>query len=199
MTCGDCAQNLDEVPPGQPCPACGSARRNAVVHVQAALAVATVGTVGVSVGYAPARPWQQKWREVREGLHAIEQLYQRSAENNEIVRVVVEAFFKNCRELADWLQEDAGQVTAIKHANTDPDLQLCDGLAQTVKHHTRRRGTDPITARVAQVDSGFGVTARLEWSTPSGRSGSEDALALARRCVAAWEGFLKTQGLNPAI
>jgi hypothetical protein len=81
-------------------------------------------------------------------------------------------------------------------------LRLCDGLAQTIKHHTRNRkpspkDRDPITARISHVRSGFGVTAQIEWCSFSGLSGSEDAYDLARRCVAGWEQFFKQEGLTP--
>lgn len=152
-----------------------------------------------SVGYNPVRPWQQKWRDIEGGLAVLEDLYTRDDANNEDARRAVEDFFKDCRELADWLKEQAGKPEAMVFVNTDPDLMLCDGMAQTIKHHTRssQRNPDPLTVRVAWVHTGP-IRVEIEWSRPSGATGTEDALGLARRCAAAWQSFFQQHNLDPA-
>ena len=168
-----------------------------MVLAGAAVAVVAAFDASGSVGYNPVRPWQQKWRVVRSGLSAIEATYAANDINDEVIRRQVEDFFKDCRELADWLKEQAGKPEAMAYVNSDPDLVLCDGMAQTIKHHTRA-GSDPISAWVARVRSGP-IRVDIEWSRPSGASGTEDALDLARRCVVAWEGFFQQRGLDPSI
>jgi hypothetical protein len=200
MTCPDCGTNLDHTPVEQPCPTCGGVRRNAVVHAAVASGIGVVSAVGISIGYGPNRPWQQKWHDARHGLEELEATYRKDSENNDIVRRRVEDFFRDCRELADWLKQSANRPEAMSYVNTDSDLELCDGMAQTTKHHSRKptqANPDPITARITRVDSGFGVKAEIGWSSHRGRSGIEEALDLARRCMAAWRRFFQKYNLDP--
>jgi hypothetical protein len=123
--------------------------------------------------------------------------------SNEPVRRAVEDFFADCRELADWLEENAAVPDAQAFVLADPVLHLCDGMAQTTKHHTRRRppdkDPDPITAQISRIEGGSGVRAEIHWLSVTGKSGDEDALDLAHRCVAAWRRFFAAQGLDPEI
>ena len=101
--------------------------------------------------------------------------------------------------MADWLKQSANRPEAISYVNTDSDLELCDGMAQTTKQHSRKPtkvNPDPTTARVTRVDRDFGVTAEIAWSSHRGRTGTDDALDLARRCMAAW-GILQRYNLDP--
>lgn len=221
MTCGDCGTSLDEVPTGTLCPECGGDRRNATVRLEPAVVVARVGgahasgsvtiraqtvsaatmmdSVTVAIGYNVRRPWAQKWREVLQLVSELDGMYQPPPVGNEPVYRTVENLFKCCRELADWLEKDASCPEAMVHVNTHPDLRICDGVAQTTKHHTRQGKKDPITARVANIWGGpQGSHVLIEWSTPNGGPiGSEDALDLAQRCVRAWEAFFTVHGLDP--
>jgi hypothetical protein len=43
------------------------------------------------------------------------------------------------------------------------------------------------------------VRAEIHWLSVTGKSSDEDALDLARRCVAAWRRFFAAQGLDPEI
>ncbi|MFF9806370.1 hypothetical protein ACF1G5_14760 [Streptomyces coeruleorubidus] len=162
------------------------------------MAEATAFGIGSSMGYDSQRPWQQKWRDVINGLNALQATYQQPDLDSDAVRRQVEDFFEVCCELADWLDRQAGKPRAMRYLKqTDPDLRLCDGIAQTRKHHTRE-GADPITAKISKVYGGQGgVRAEIEWSRPSGAQGTEDALDLAQRCVSAWLRFLKHEGLTP--
>jgi hypothetical protein len=198
MTCPDCGSNLDDVPVGEPCPACGGHRRDAKVFAETATATASVPDVTVEIGYGARRPWPQKWQDINLLLQEIADAYG-TRMGNDPVRGAVESFFDSCRELADWLYKDAGKKEALSFVNTHPDLRLCDGFAQTTKHHTRE-GKDPITARISKIRvTPEGVQAEIAWSSRSGATGAEDALDLARRCVAAWEQFFRQTGLSPEI
>jgi hypothetical protein len=204
MNCHDCGAGLDDVPVGDPCPKCGSSMRDATVFAHPATAEVVVPTPTIGIGYPPHRPWQQKWQDIEHGLERIESAYDvtQGQYGNEDVRRFVEGFFKDCRELADWLWQDHQSTglnkTAVMAAvMADPHLRLADGVAQTIKHHTRT-GTDPITARITDITIGpGGCYAKIGWSRPSGAKGSEDALALARKCVDAWRRFLAGRGLQP--
>jgi hypothetical protein len=204
MNCHDCGAGLDDVPVGDPCSKCGSTRRDATVVAHPATAQVVVPTPTIGIGYNPHRPWQEKWQDVEHGLERIESAYDvtQGQYGNEDVRRFVEGFFKDCRELADWLWQDH-QSTGLNKAivmgfvMADPALRLADGIAQTTKHHTRT-GTDPITARITDITTGPGGRyAKIGWSRPGGAKGSEDALHLARKCVDAWRRFLAGQGLKP--
>jgi hypothetical protein len=198
MICPDCGANLDEVPVGDVCPNCGGRRRDATAHAGVALAVAAVLEASATVGYNPRRPWQQKWQEIVDAQADLAAAYTQPRGSQETYRLV-EHFFKVCRELADWLTQDAGNSRSMAFVNTDSALRLCDGMAQTTKHHTRKpmgKNQDPITARIASISgSSSGDRVLIEWQSWSGQQGTEDGLDLANRCVAAWEKFLKQEGL----
>jgi hypothetical protein len=193
MSCPDCGENLDDVPVGQPCPQCGGLRRDATVVAQPAVAHAEAFMPTVVLGYGDPRPWQQKWQDVLDALQEVENVYtRREGRSTDDVRRVIEEFFKICRELADWLWQNAGlaKATVMSCVLNDPHLRLADAVAQTTKHHTRM-GSDPITARITEIRSApEDLGAMIGWSRPSGASGSEDARELARNCVQAWRGFL---------
>ncbi|TQS45588.1 hypothetical protein [Cryptosporangium phraense] len=189
---------LVDVPVGGPCPQCGGGRRDATVYGSVVMAASAVLTATASVGYHPGRPWQQKWRDTQSDLRQLEAVYAGPGVNNETMRRYVEAFFKDCQELADWLTHGGGSSNAMDFVHEDADLRLCDGMAQTTKHHTRVRGKDPVTAQVAWIHGGHHPRAELEWSTPAGEGGKVDALDLARRCIAAWERYFALHSLDAA-
>jgi hypothetical protein len=118
--------------------------------------------------------------------------------NNETVRRDIENFFNVCRELADWLWQNAGvsEQSVRQLIENSHYLRLADAMAQTTKHHTRTGRRNPITANIAEMSGtpdGFRV--RIDWSRPSGSSGSRDALELARGCVRSWRRFVRAQKL----
>jgi predicted RNA-binding Zn-ribbon protein involved in translation (DUF1610 family) len=57
MNCHDCGAGLDDVPVGDPCPKCGSTRRDATVFAHPATAEVVVPTPTIGIGYNPHRPW----------------------------------------------------------------------------------------------------------------------------------------------
>ena len=78
------------------------------------------------------------------------------------------------------------------------DLEVCDGFAQTSKHNFRRKRRptdDPLTAWIERESADGAV--EIRWENQSGTvTGTDDALALIRRCVAAWRSYLTHHGLT---
>jgi hypothetical protein len=195
MTCSDCSASLDDVPVNELCPNCGGERRDATVFPKTAHAKAQAPRPTLRIGYEQERPWQQKWQDLVDRREQIRQAYVTTTGlSNEQVRRIVEHFFAICRELADWLKQNAGLTQALDFVTSDPYLRLCDAVAQTTKHHTRE-GKDPISARVMNISTGpHGISVEIEWTRPSGDNGSADALDLAERCVAAWQRYINRSG-----
>lgn len=151
----------------------------------------------MSVPVAAQRTWQRKWRDV---LHAHQELADtyagRGLDVDDLTRRV-ECFFKTCHELGDWIEESTGKP-AKAYAKQPPTLELCDAVAQTAKHHTRRQSGSPITAIVVKLHGDqTGIHADIEWTSQSGNNGSDDALKLADRCVDEWRQFFQLHGLDP--
>jgi hypothetical protein len=204
MTCPDCRERLDDTPIDQPCPQCGGSRRDAIVTPPTAIIGVNAPRPAIVIGYDQPRPWQQKWQAVLYELEQMERAYTgESSQGNQRIQQIIEDFFRSCRELADWLWQDKQtnltESVVMQFVWGDRDLRVADGMAQTIKHHTRTRGTDPITASIASTSEGpDGARVVIHWSRPSlARSYSRDALKLARRCVRSWRGFLVRKGLKP--
>jgi hypothetical protein len=202
MTCPDCGKSLDTTPVGQPCPRCGGQRRDAIVLAQTARAVATAPAPSIAIGYTIPRPWQQKWQDILDTLKPVEHAYTtKGGLSNEDVRRDIEAFFRACREMADWLWQNTNlsKATVLKRVRNSHYLRLADAIAQTTKHHTRatiNQNPNPITAGVAEIRiTPDGARVRIDWSRPSGSAGSRDALDLANGCIRSWRRFLHEQNL----
>jgi hypothetical protein len=155
---------------------------------------------GLSVTYGPQRPWTSQWLNVLQHLETVEAgCRPESYQGNAPLKLAIENFFIQCFHFGDWLWMD--QTTGLTRDKVvdfirrDSALRICEGIANTSKHHTRRR-TSTMTAVVASVSySESGVWAVIKW-TEMPDSGKRDALDLARQCVAAWDGYLKSQGLD---
>jgi hypothetical protein len=113
-----------------------------------------------------------------------------------------ENFFTQCFHLGDWLWED--RTTGLTHQQVrtfidkEAALRICAGVANTSKHRTRSQ-PNAITARIASVGfDGEGTHVTIDWSEGL-HGGTENALDLARRCVTAWDGYLKASGLQSPI
>jgi hypothetical protein len=107
-----------------------------------------------------------------------------------------------CYHLAEWIAHDpavppAVQTRARSYPATTVHVALAEAVANTQKHHTRNRGTE---ARVGGMDFRPGpparATFRIDWRDPSGKTGGEDALVLARGAVTEWRGFFAAHGLR---
>ena len=114
-----------------------------------------------------------------------------------------ENFFIDCFHMGDWLWEDRSRTgltktQVCKFIENDPSLRICEGFANADKHRVRSK-TGAITAKITTVTlSEIGTQVSIEWSQGS-HTPTEDALDLARRCVAAWEGYLLANGLQSPI
>jgi hypothetical protein len=139
-----------------------------------------------------------KWQDLMNLLKQVETIYAaKEGVGNEDMRRAVEDFTTTCRELGDWLWQNTALTknTVIQAIKRSPYLRLADSMAQTIKHHTRT-GKDPITAGIAEIRVGpDGARARIDWSRPSGASGSIDALDLTRGCTRSWRRFLRKHKL----
>jgi hypothetical protein len=165
----------------------------------APLTVTAAFTAKVAVPVKPQRTWQRKWRDVQHELKMLTDIYAGNHVDQDGFTRQIESFFKTCRELADWIEESV-HLPAIAYVNSPQSaLELCDAVAQTAKHHTRRPnpGRDPITAVVVSLyGDEKGVHADVEWQRQSG-AGVADSLELARRCMDEWRQFFQQHGLNP--
>jgi hypothetical protein len=194
---------LDDVPVGEACPACGSTRRNAHVRAEAILAVTAISRPGIRIDYNPSRPWYEKWHDVRQHLDALEAVCRPGAyQGNDPVVRSFKTFFTECFHLGDWLWDDPASGLSEQAVQQfilgDPALRICEGMANTNKHHSRRKAVY-VTARISSVTSDEkGTQAFVGWSQGQ-QSGTEDALDLARRCFAAWEAYLRLNGLQSSI
>lgn len=96
------------------------------------------------------------------------------------------------------------RLEGCRYIHADPDLAICDGIAQTGKHYQRnwQLKKDPITAKVHKLYSdspNAGARGEIAWSSQSGKAGTEDVLDLAQRCTDAWQRFFQQHGLDPNV
>lgn len=140
--CPNCKTELSEDNSG-PCPVCG--------HAFATLQLAGVGILDVvkaEVGYGPQKSWLEQWGVVERSYQQLKGIYD-SPVDNQVATSTAKDFFIHCWHLKDWLVEDPaiGVVSAdigILLGN-DPDLKLCNAMANTSKHHTlARQGNCPL-------------------------------------------------------
>jgi hypothetical protein len=156
-------------------------------------------TFTVAVPLITQRTWQRKWRDVLHEQQTLGNTYMGGDLHVDDFTRQVECFFKTCRELADWIEESTN-LPAKAYVMGQPALELCDAVAQTAKHYTRRQppGRDPITAIVVKLHGDeIGNHADIEWTKQSGTGGGVDALDLAARCVDEWQQFFQHHGLDP--
>lgn len=154
-------------------------------------------TFDVAVPVVAQRTWQRKWRDVQHARQALADTYAGDHLDVDDLTRRVECFFKACHELGDWIQESTA-LPAKSYAKQPPTLEVCDAIAQTAKHHTRRQSGSPITAIVVKLyDDQKGIHADVEWNGNAGVSGRDDALALADRCHREWRRFFLQHNLDP--
>lgn len=114
-------------------------------------------------------------------------------------RDTVLRFFQNCYHLKDWLINDVSGAFR-KHAveqfvSTNRELRLCADLCNGSKHlkltkAPRSNESPRLGAQSVTVDLGGGPN--MYCFAVDTTSGQIDALALAQRCVALWQGFIKS-------
>jgi RNA polymerase subunit RPABC4/transcription elongation factor Spt4 len=199
-TCSDCGEELHDLT--QPCPTCGSLRQSAA-QAGVALVVATAQPATVSASYNSDQPWSAQWLNVRQHLETAEAACRPdSYRGNVAVKRSIENFFTQCFHMGDWLWEDPSTGLTRSQVggfiNSDPSLRVCAGMANTSKH---RVSNDPgaITAKIKSISPNLNETEVLiEW-THGANTQAENALDLARRCVVAWDGYLKANTLQPPV
>lgn len=102
----------------------------------------------------------------------------RSPLSNVVVELIVEDYFKTCRELADALWQNPAvplsKTDVMTFMHSDPYLILCDAIAQTVKHDLRQPRTkkdpDPLSAWIDWYATSAGLQIRWE-NVSQSRSG----------------------------
>jgi hypothetical protein len=160
----------------------------------------TAGPVGITVGYDPNRPWHEQWGRVTHGLTRLEDLCKAGGwQGNQVLQEAVQNFFTDCYHVADWVGNSAATPVNFNHARAyveaDSDLRIGAGMANTAKHHERTKPNSMVVKfQEISVCPDRTSHALLLW-TKGQRSGSVDALDLARRCVTAWEAYLRTNNI----
>jgi hypothetical protein len=196
-TCSDCGRHLEDLT--QPCPKCGSTRQDVQLDF-GELITAIDGLASITVVRGPDRDWTEKWVTVLKQLERVENACTPAGYrgNDDVIRTF-DSFFVDCIHLGDWIWSDKRtgftEADVRAYINKSPDLTLCRAVANTGKHHTR---SDPnaMTARVGSIEwSPTAIEVSVHWSK-GGASGATDALALARRCVDAWDRLLKSKRLS---
>ena len=203
MFCPDCGGGLNQVTPGDPCPACGGVRRSAAVHVQVAESIA-VADAAILIEVIPNahRPWQEKWGEMLLYLQQIEGFYAGSGQGgNSVAEAAARAFFTSCDNVRDHLIGDLANLGALTAGGIStfgfatPVLVVANAMANTAKHHTRSGGRPH--ARITKTRMSEGRITMTVTFDPGGTSEQDcDVLTLARACEAAWRTYLTSNGVT---
>ncbi len=209
MWCPECMTRLDEVPSDDACPTCGGRRRNAAPSPASVSMKVTVPTPTVIVSPDHHRPWVEKWCSIVRALAAIDDAYDGSTlRGNVEVEEFVRRFFVECNDIKDWLIGDfadlPGSVSKTKingHYFKEPSLTLCNAMANTSKHHTRKPSEsepNPMSAQIHQTSLTAGLSAKVtlaSWSHSNPTKSLVDARQLAHDCVESWRDFFAAHGM----
>jgi hypothetical protein len=147
MTCPDCGADLDAVPVGDPCPICGSTRRNATVMPPTVAAVATVWSGGhteFSVDDDPAKPALPLGRAAERSVsHSVDAV---------IGPGVSDRAWRRLQELAT----DARRLMVWVHAPGEDGVVLCEVMDEDGVRLAAEVGADAEDAvlNVADVIAG---------------------------------------------
>lgn len=68
--------------------------------------------VEASVSGSPQRIWRRQWRDVISAHAALAEIYQGDYLHQDDFTTRIEAFFKTCRELADWIDGQHASLNA---------------------------------------------------------------------------------------
>ena len=110
------------------------------------------------------------------------------------------AFFQNCWHLKDWIKHDPEvpldvRNTIEKDAQGSSELMVCADLANASKHlflTTPRIGAKHSHKNYRVV---IGGQSKVEYFIDVGDGSKIDGVALAHRCIAAWESILNKRNL----
>lgn len=109
------------------------------------------------------------------------------------------SFFQNCWHLKDWIKNDPhvsihGSIEDL--VKKSPPLMICADLANGTKHlkfdRPPRVGAKPSHWNMTITP---GESSTVEYLIDPGTGTKQDALDLARSCVAEWERLLAAEGL----
>jgi hypothetical protein len=153
------------------------------------------------------QPWQEKWHRMRAALRVLKEHYEggKYPGDRQVARDV-EDFFEECFHVGDWIWEeeaDPAKKEQLKKRVSDfiledhRALQICEGVANTSKHRTRRnpkRATAWVDS-VTHNNETDKADAVIKWQTDRD-NGEEDALALAKRCYKSWRTYQQDNGLK---
>ncbi|WP_306914458.1 MULTISPECIES: hypothetical protein [unclassified Arthrobacter] len=152
----------------------------------------------MEVGYGAQKSWLEQWGQVERSYKKVQNLQAGPVDNQEALTAVKD-FFIHSRHLGDWLVDD--RETNVQQQDIDtllqsePDLQICNALANTPAHQTPERA-NAMGARVSPVVAQPQGQVPVEISTTSGTE-TRDALELATSCMGIWRKFLHSRGLRP--
>lgn len=200
ILCAACQADRTDTGEGEPCPACGSTdvTRQVFLHDAASVSDA-IAEVEIRPDQRPR--WWERWERLLRARGRLREAYVTA--DHEQLRRVVDEFFLDCWSLKDWLVNDdqiTPRVTRREiegHVDASRPLRVCQGYANTVKHKTLN-SPDRLEARISSFRirpeaRHVLITYQSRIQTPTTR----DALRLADQCVAAWQRFLDTRGLQP--
>ncbi len=199
VECGGCGTDITGRPVGLPCDACGDTRRRHLVDLHDS-ATAT-DSLSIGVEYVEGRPWQEMWARVQQRFADLLRQLATVDGSIEDARQAASDFFVWCFHLKDWLKGDQAVPPAARNAvetylKASAELELCQDLANTDKHHTRRSGERTVWIGGATGGDSQPVTLRVDFRELNGATGSRDALDLARAAMQEWEQFLTQHGLS---
>ena len=199
MFCPECMQNLDDVPPDDPCPQCGGLRRSAQVTVQPVQVTATAVPGSVVIGYDLAPGWTYQWGIIQRHLTRLREQYRGiDTRGNIDAEETVHALFLALNHLSDWLYQD--RATGLQRSTVDTfvsqhpsSLGLCRAYANTRKHMRRTQPSQTVAliASIATGPNGQEVTIiHGPGNQPPTSFTKTDALQLAEDCERDWRTLL---------
>ena len=136
--------------------------------------------------------WYKRFKEINNG-----QIHDKSSEFYEDE---IYAFFMNCYHLKDWIKNDPAAASVANkvegYINNNPELSLCTDICNGLKHFhldRERSGESPKFGKTkAKLCLGTGPTTIAVKYEIKTKSGPIDAFDLARKCMKAWEDFIKS-------
>ncbi|MFD0518573.1 hypothetical protein [Paractinoplanes durhamensis] len=165
--------------------------------IQATAAVVGEGLVETNawgIGYGDVQPWTDKWLDLDDARRRVEEAYALPDCEPAQLRRPILMFFRLCRELADFIEDETG-LSAKAFVHSDPDLRVCDALAQVTKHRTRNN-PNSMTARIATFNrTRDGQHVYIHWRQRD-CEGTDDAVDLVVRCLDAWDRFIQQHSLR---
>lgn len=160
-------------------------------------------TVGAAVGYVPARPWQDKWREALDAYDVLKAAYDGTGvppkDSNGYKRMVTN-FADACWEVKDHLADDkTSGVTkpVVEHyaRNVAVALPIVADLTNVDKHGSPGKSATELAYIVGLHPHDGRVEMTVEYER-GGTTSTTDALALATRALAEWRTFFATHSLT---